>query len=504
MAKNYYLSSFFWSTAAKILNALFSFITIPLLLGHFGKSEYGILSIATACNGYMALLDLGMNTGAVKFFSQWKAEGKTSLRDRVARTNITFYLIISIVNITGLIAIALWGKNFFAVTDTEFEKLRTCLFIIATFAPLSWVTTAFNQLLIADKQIGFTMQIQCFQTILKTALVGIILFADSTMTTYFLYFTLITASLIFPYAYKCLKDNLISTLRPAKYWSDFKIVFTFSLSIFALSFFQVTALQSRPIILSIFTDNATNVVTDFKIIEVIPLFIITIGGTFSSIFLPRTSELVAQRKQKEIEEFAYNWTFKTSIIANILCIPFILSAQEAITAYVGKEFSHLSTWLSLWCLTVLIQIHTTPGNSLVLAYGKTKALVITTAISCAISMIINIILCKQYGIGSAIIGYFVYVNIIIGLYYIIYYKKLMGLNRIKMFTSFMYPTLISLAIFAIVYFIPTPNVFNLISNTRIKYIVICIFKTAIWILPYLAILTKMNKISIKEIIYSRK
>ena len=306
MAKNYYLSSFFWSTAAKILNALFSFITIPLLLGHFGKSEYGILSIATACNGYMALLDLGMNTGAVKFFSQWKAEGKTSLRDRVARTNITFYLIISIINITGLIAIALWGKNFFAVTDTEFEKLRTCLFIIATFAPLSWVTTAFNQLLIADKQIGFTMQIQCFQTILKTALVGIILFADSTMTTYFLYFTLITASLIFPYAYKCLKDNLISTLRPAKYWSDFKIVFTFSLSIFALSFFQVTALQSRPIILSIFTDNATNVVTDFKIIEVIPLFIITIGGTFSSIFLPRTSELVAQRKQKEIEEFAYN------------------------------------------------------------------------------------------------------------------------------------------------------------------------------------------------------
>ena len=80
----------------------------------------------------------------------------------------------------------------------------------------------------------------------------------------------------------------------------------------------------------------------------------------------------------------------------------------------------------------------------------------------------------------------------------------MGLNRIKMFTSFMYPTLISLAIFAIVYFIPTPNVFNLISNTRIKYIVICIFKTAIWILPYLAILTKMNKISIKEIINSRK
>ena len=75
MGSNYYFSSFFWSTLAKILNAILGFISIPLLLGYYGKADYGILSIATACNGYMSLLDLGMNTGAVKFYSQWKAEG---------------------------------------------------------------------------------------------------------------------------------------------------------------------------------------------------------------------------------------------------------------------------------------------------------------------------------------------------------------------------------------------------------------------------------------------
>ena len=73
--RNYYLSSFVWSTAAKILTAVVGFVTVPLLLGYYGKAEYGLLSIATACNSYMALLDLGMNTGAVKFYSQWKAEG---------------------------------------------------------------------------------------------------------------------------------------------------------------------------------------------------------------------------------------------------------------------------------------------------------------------------------------------------------------------------------------------------------------------------------------------
>ena len=116
MKSNYYINSFFWSTLAKVLNAILGFISIPLLLGLYGKAEYGILSIATACNGYMHLLDLGMNTGAIKFFSQWIAEGKMDVIDKVARTNISFYLLIGCINIVGLITLALWGENLFSIT----------------------------------------------------------------------------------------------------------------------------------------------------------------------------------------------------------------------------------------------------------------------------------------------------------------------------------------------------------------------------------------------------
>ena len=97
--KNYYVSSFAWSTISKILNAILGFISVPLLLGYYGKTEYGLLSIATACNGYMHLLDLGMNTGAVKFYSQWKTEDKIDKIYKVARTNISFYLAIASINI---------------------------------------------------------------------------------------------------------------------------------------------------------------------------------------------------------------------------------------------------------------------------------------------------------------------------------------------------------------------------------------------------------------------
>ena len=94
-SKNYYVSAFFWNTIQKIFNAIVGFVTVPLLLSYFGKDQYGIISVATACNAYMSFLDLGMNQGAVRQFSKWKALGKFELIDKVARTNLTFYTIIS-------------------------------------------------------------------------------------------------------------------------------------------------------------------------------------------------------------------------------------------------------------------------------------------------------------------------------------------------------------------------------------------------------------------------
>ena len=498
--RNYYISSFFWSTLSKVLNAFLSFITIPLLLGCYGKAQYGILSIATACNAYMHILDLGINTGAVKFFSQWNAEGKKHLINNVARTNITFYIIISVINILGLVFIANFGESFFAITHEQFLQLRVCLYILAIFALFNWVSTAFNQLLVADKPIGFTMQMQCLQIILKMILVFLVLLLNLSLSVYFFFLTLSVALLLVPYAYRCRKYELIDSLIPTTCWDDYSIVLKFSLSIFALSMIQVTATQSRPILLSVFSIDGANSVADFRIIEVIPTFIITIGGTFSSIFLPKVSEMVAKNDQKGLSNFAYCWTKKTSVLANILCIPFILSAKEVLSSYVGSQYNYLSSWLIIWLLTVLVQIHTTPGNSLFLAYGKTKPLLFSSGIACIISMIINVILAKQYGAGSAVIGYFIYVLIVIGLYYVIYYKKIMKLHRLKMFMSFITPTIMAFAIFLIIWNIHFPQHLTNLGE-RADWIIICVLKSLCWLIPYVIALIITKTLDYKELVY---
>ena len=500
MKSNYYISSFFWSTASKVFNAILGFVTVPLLLSHFGKAEYGLLSIATACNGYMHLLDLGMNTGAVKFYSQWKAEGQVDKVYRVARTNITFYLIISAINICLLLAVAQLGESLFSVTHAEFIQLRECLHIIALFCALSWLTTVFNQLLIADKQIAFTMKVQCLQTLLKAVNAAVIFMANLTLTSYFFYLTLIVSLAFIPYAYKCKKDGLIDSLKPSWHWDDFQAVLTFCLSIFALSIFQVTATQSRPIILSMFAENGATSVAEFRIIEVIPQLIIMIAGTFAGIFLPKTSEMVGRKDEEALHRFVYKWTTYTTVIVGMLTFPFILCAKETLSAYVGEEYSYLSVWLVVWIVTVLVQMHTTPGNAVVLAYGRTKLLVWVTAVACVLSMVLNAFLCQYVEVGSAVIAYFIYVVIIIGLYYLYFYKKLLKLSRWKLFRCFAIPSLIATLLAAVVSLVPINiSLFGGI-NERMAYIFVCGIKTLVWMIPYILILQVTKVVDFKQLI----
>lgn len=494
---SYFLSSFFWSTLSKVLNAVFGFISVPLLLSYFGKAEYGLLSIATACNGYMHLMDLGMNTGAVKFFSQWEAEGKRDLISRVSRTNASFYLIISVINILGLVALAIWGENMFSVTHEQFIQLRYCFLILAIFSSVSWLTTVYTQLLTAYKKLDFTMKVQCVMVILKCALIGCVFLFGLSLISYFFYLTLLVALMIIPYMIKCKRDALIDSFKPAFYWRDFNIVLTYSIAIFGLSLFQVTASQSRPILLSIFCENGAESVADYRIVEVIPQFIITVCGTFISIFLPRSSEMMIDSTPKQRQDYVEQWTTKTTVLVCTLCFPFMVGAKSILSAYVGEGYQYLGVWLKLWCLFLVVQMHSTPAYSFILANGKTKLLVISTALACVFSMIVNATLCKFVPVGSAIIGYIVYMICLIGVYYYIY-KKYLSLRRRPILLSFGKPFFIAILCYLLAIVIPTENIFEgVIANDRLKYLVEFAIEALIWFIPYVAmiLLTKTIKIS---------
>jgi O-antigen/teichoic acid export membrane protein len=490
----YYRNSFIWGVIAKLLDAGIKFLTIPILLNYFGKDNYGLLTLAIATNAYMLLLDMGMNTGTVKFYSQWIASGKYDLLHRVAQTNITFYLFISIINSIVLILIGKWGIDIFRISPEQYTTFQNLIYILASFSIINWLNFVFNQLLIADEKIAFTQQIGSVRSILGLMAIGVTILFELSLVRYFFLYLLANSIIIIPYLYLCIRRKLIISILPSFFWKDFAIVFKYSLAILAMSLFQFTAMQSRPLILGIFSNEGVGILTEYRILEVFPLFIISIGGMFTSIFLPKTSKAIQNNDKAIIERMAYEGTKYTSIIVSMLCFPVMLNAHELLILYVGVEYNHLAMWLCLWILTIIFFLHNTPIASLVLATGKTKMLVYSSAIACTLSIIINVLLTNKYGVGSAIIGYLFYIIIQMSFYYFYFNNKVLGLKSLKVLKSFILPTGIGFILFGVIYFL----------KIKMNSLTLQIFiNSGIWTGLYLFCLKLLNVIdiiSIKKII----
>src|SRR5690606_11089190 len=118
--------------------------------------------------------------------------------------------------------------------------------------------------------------------------------------------------------------RLIKSIVPKLYWKEYKLVLNYSLSIFAYSLFAVTATQSRPLILSMFSEDGARIVAEYKIVEVFPIFIISLGGALSTILLPVASGIIGRNDNESKSRLAITGTLYSSILCCVLCIPVVL------------------------------------------------------------------------------------------------------------------------------------------------------------------------------------
>lgn len=67
-----------WTTFANLTNAIYGFIAVPILISYFGKAEYGLIGLAMSINVYIQLMDMGLNSTNVRFYSTWLAQKNMS------------------------------------------------------------------------------------------------------------------------------------------------------------------------------------------------------------------------------------------------------------------------------------------------------------------------------------------------------------------------------------------------------------------------------------------
>lgn len=433
------VSGVVWSTMVTVVNAVYGFIAVPVLIHHFGKAEYGLIGLAMSVNVYMNLMDMGFNSTNVRFFSAWLAQ-KNHLRvARGFQTSLSFYGMVGLANAAVLLAVAAFSGRIFNVDPGQDAVLKHLFYILAVSAFCQWFSSCFDQLIKATENVAWIQKRTLATKLLMTAVLAATVLLELSIEAYYA-LTCLAALAIVPMSVgKIRRETPFVSFLPKWDKDSFREMLPYCMNIFSFSLFQFSFYNLRPVFLGIQGDIES--VTDYRILNGVISVVTMLGGAFSGILLPSTSKVVATHNEAAYYRLAYDGTKYISMLICFCCFGMMSVGPEVLAMYVGESYLYLVPWFNLWLLCTL-GTHNQAISSLILAGSDIRALSYSTAAASIVGLVLSWCLIPRYQIGGVCIAFAVYMAIQMVFYYCYYWPRRMGIDSARVFRSCFLPSVL--------------------------------------------------------------
>lgn len=480
-----------WTTLNKLVSAGYSFITVPLLIGFYGKADYGLIGLALSLNVYMKLFDMGLSNTNLRYFSNYLAKKEVSKVKELFGTCIAFYGCVGIINALILLLLSLFIHKIFNVTPEQTVILRNLLYVIALNAMLRWYTNCFGQLVNGDEQVGYYSKIGLIGTLISIVVLVLTLTLHFPIVLY--YALLVFSGFLYTTFFSVKKIREIVpdiSFLPHFSKSMFIEILPYSMNIFSVYLVTWGAENLLPIFLGIRCNSSE--ITDFNILLTIMGFLSFISTSFNSSIFPSVSKAVAINNREAIDRVAYQGTKFLSIILCLVTFGFISISSDFMNMYLGDSFMYLVPWLDLYLLNNLGNHNA--GIAAIIYSGRNIKLI---SRFCAFSYTFYAasfwFLIPYFGARSVAISCTAFNLIQMSFYYFYYWPKKVGVNARHIFWNDLFPfALIGLAISVGL------RMISISDSHWIQFLA----KGTLFVIIYYAIVVRIIKKEDKDFLYS--
>lgn len=428
-----------WTIIYNVVNGVYGFVSVPILIAYFGKSDYGLIGLAVSVNVYLRLMDLGFNSTNVRFFSSWIVKKEYNKINRLFQTSLSFYGLIGFLNALVLIITSILSDSIFNVNSSQAAIVKHLFYILAISAFISWFTSCFEQLIVANEEVGWAKKISLLPKLLQIVVLLLTVFLHFSIESYYA-LTAFSLFVVIPFMVNKIKSLCpFISFKPHFYIDSFKEVIFYSLNIFSFGIFQFSVSYLRPLFLGM--ESNLESITEYNVLNGIIGIVLLLGGAFMGVVLPSASKVVAQGNIEAQYKIAYRGTKYITITLCLCCFGMMAVVPEMLTAYVGIDYLHLTFWLDLWLISTLAA-HNQAISSLILAGTDIKAITLCTIVSSTLSLLLCWYLIPIYDVGGTVIAYLVYCLLQILFYYVYYWPKVMRINSRKIFLNSFLPYVI--------------------------------------------------------------
>lgn len=421
-----------WSVVVNLVTAIYGFIATPLLIKYFGRSEYGLIALATSINAYMQLMDMGLSSTNVRFFSNWIAKGDSEKVNKLMQTCTAFYGLVGIVNAIILVVLSFFVLDIFNVSAVQGEILRNMLWVLSLTAVINWFTSCYGQLISATENVAWVQKRTLITKLIMVLAVVLTLTCKLTIFQYFV-LTLLAGLIVLPATIRKVKLEAPYISFKAKFdKSVFKEILPYSINIFSFGLFQFTYNNLRPVILGM--QGTIESVTDYGVISSIAALVSMVGGVFINALLPASSRIVASNDKEKYARLAYKGTHYITIILCFCAFGLMSIAEDLILIYVGDDFIHLLPWLTIW-LFLTITSNVSCISSLILAGTDIRPLTYSSIIASTSALATCWFVVPRFQVGGAVIAMIVYNLVQQVFYYTYYWPKVLKIDSWKIFVQ---------------------------------------------------------------------
>jgi O-antigen/teichoic acid export membrane protein len=162
---------------------LIALVLTPIIVHSLGNERYGIWSLAISFTGYYGIIDFGIKSTTVKFFSEYAAKSDVDQCNRLLSTVLYIYFFMATLACTFSLVLALFSDTLFKVSSHLEDELFIVILLIGINVGLAFLFKVFNGIIISLRRFDISRTIQVSFLIVRSVAIIVLLNMDYKLIT---------------------------------------------------------------------------------------------------------------------------------------------------------------------------------------------------------------------------------------------------------------------------------------------------------------------------------
>lgn len=393
-------------TASRLIEGGVRFLTVPVVLGYFGREDFGLMALAFSLHVFLTLADFSISAKVVRRFTEHLAAGDTGAVQRLARVATSVYVGIGLLNLAGVLLLGAFAESWFRLAPAQAQAFFWMMLSLGVSSLLTWAGTAYRQLLHAAQQVGLDEAYNLLATLGTLLVLGATLWWRLGLVTYFV------LVLVPPLLPLYLRARRACRLVPglgfglSTDWSLFRPLLAGTLWLLLMTLADMAANHFRPILLA--RVEGLETVTDFRVLQQVAGFATLLLTGAMNVAYPAVAKLDAAADHARLR-LALQQGSRVLLAGHVaVLVPMAFGCGLLLDLYVGAAYRALALPLALWLLS-LLALHYTIVMSFAMSRGQLRLLALGACTNAVVSLALAYGLAPQLGLQAMVASYAAYV-----------------------------------------------------------------------------------------------